>query len=372
MLRPNNIANRPYKTYDTAPAIIHGPFILDPSETSATIEWVTGAPCIARVEYGEKSLNHTLEPQKNGLVPVGTLHKVELTGLALGHTYGYRVISTRVVRLKAYWPDMGLTRKSPVYSFTTFSRAKPSISFSVITDTHEDIPRINALMTMIDWKKTDFLVFDGDAVNWASDQEQLFHVFLSPISKGLNHAEPLIYVRGNHDLRGPFARSMAKYLTTPDQPRFYYSRDDGPVHLIVIDTGEDKPDSTNVYSHLNELAPYRKTELAWFKHHVETNQHEKTAPFRIVVMHQPYWGWVDGDNRAWTNVANKGKVDLVIAGHWHRFAFFKPGAGGDNFPVLVVGQDQVAQVVATDTNLHVTVTTRAGKKLIAFNVNRKR
>ncbi|HEX7359109.1 MAG TPA: hypothetical protein VF283_01320 [Bryobacteraceae bacterium] len=61
----------------------------------------------------------------------------------------------------------------------------------------------------------------------------------------------------------------------------------------------------------------------------------------------------------------------TLHAHWHRFAFFKPGAGGDDFPVLIVGQDQVARVVATDTNLHVTVPTRAGQKLIAFNVNRK-
>ena len=368
---PERPENRPFKTYETRPVVLYGPFILDVSDTSATIEWVTDTPCKVKVEYGEKSLDQELEPQENGLIPVGVLHRVQLTGLSPGHTYQYRILSRRVVRLKAYWPDMGLTAESPTYKFATLDPTKSSASFSVITDSHEDVSRINALMKMITWKTTDFLVFDGDAVNGAQDADQVLDNFLSPISKSLDHTKSLIFVRGNHEMRGPFARSLDKYFTTPDTNRFYFSRDDGPVHLIVIDTAEDKPDSTNVYSHLNKTTPYRQDELAWFKHHVDTDARIQTAPFRIILMHQPYWGWVDGNNKEWTDVANRGRVDLAIAGHWHRFSYFERGSGGNDFPVLVLGQNQVARVDVSETTIHVTVTQIGGEVINTFDVKRR-
>ena len=368
---PEQAVNRPFKTYETRPVVLDGPFILDVSDTTATLEWVTDTPCIGKVQYGEKDLDKERVPQENGLVSVGTLHRVELTGLRPGHTYQYKILSTRVVRLKAYWPDMGLTSESPAYAFSTLDPAKFSASFSVITDTHEDVARINALMKMIDWKTTDFLVFDGDAVNGVQSEEQVFDNFLEPVSEGLAHTKSLLYVRGNHDMRGPFARSLGQYVTTPDFNKFYFSRDDGPLHIMVIDTTEDKPDSTNVYAHLLATAPYRQEEFAWFKHHAETNGRIQTAPFRVVLLHQPYWGWVDGRNREWTDVANRAGVDLAIAGHWHRFHYFEPGAGGNDFPVLVLGQDQVARVDASETGIRVTVTQIGGKVVGTFEVKRR-
>jgi len=48
-----------------------------------------------------------------------------------------------------------------------------------------------------------------------------------------------------------------------------------------------------VYAELNRLAAYREEELRWFEEHLEGEQRVKEAPFRGIVMHQPFWGWVD-------------------------------------------------------------------------------
>ena len=48
-----------YKVYDTTPVILYGPFLLDISETSTTIEWITDTPCQGRVEYGEVGIRLT-------------------------------------------------------------------------------------------------------------------------------------------------------------------------------------------------------------------------------------------------------------------------------------------------------------------------
>jgi predicted phosphodiesterase len=363
-------SKRPYKVYGTVPAILDGPFLLDSSQTSATIEWITDTPCHPKVEYGEDKLDHEAVPEEYGLVPVGTLQKVEITGLIPGHTYHYRVVSTPVVRLRPYFPDKGRSVESPTYAFTTFDEKKPAISFSFITDTHEDIQRINTLMRAIDWTTTDFLVNGGDGVNYAQSQEQVFDNWIEPISEGLDHAKPLIYIRGNHDMRGPFARDLSSYLLPPSR-QYYYTRDDGPVHLIIIDTGEDKPANGNEYAGLVDEHGYREQEYDWLQNIVPTDPRMASAPFRVILMHQPKWGWLDGENQKWTDLANREKIDLVMAGHMHRFFYIPPGKEGNRFPILVVGQDQVARVDATSTELKVTLTSTKTKEIVyCFTVPR--
>jgi predicted phosphodiesterase len=364
------IENRPYKVFDIKPKIVHGPILIRPTETSMTIMWTTDRPCQSKVVYGEDHLDHEFEPEQNGLIPVGTVHSVELSGLRAGHSYVYKIVSTPVIKLNAYWPDKGKPLESQVYKFTTFDTAKPTVSFSFITDTHEDIPRLESLLSMIDWEKTDFLVHGGDPLNSVESEDAMFSKWLDPISQRLSQTKPFVYVRGNHDMRGPFARDIARYMV-PTGQTFYFATNDGPVHLVDLDTGEDKADSTNVYARLNEMMPYREQEYRWLEEHIKNDKDMETAPFRVIVMHQPDWGWLNGENQRWTDLANAGNTDLVIAGHLHRLIYIKLGARGNNFPILVVGQDQVARVDASAQQLKVTVTDRSGKVLESFSVPRR-
>ena len=363
----------PFKVFDTRPVITQGPYLVATSATTATIVWFTDAPSHSKVRYGTAPpLARMAEPEIDGLVPVGLRHVVTLTGLTPGTTYAYQAISTRVVRLNAYWPDKGLDVESAVLPFTTLDPAKPTASFSVITDTHEDVARINRLMKMINWASTDFLVHTGDAFDWVDDEDQVFRRWLTPIITALRGTTPLIYARGNHEMRGPFARQIASYVPTPEG-RFYYARDAGPIHLIVVDTGEDKPDDTNVYARLNQTIPYRAAELAWLREHVTTSPRVASAPFRVAVMHQPNWGWLEGGNADWMATANDAGLDLLIAGHRHRFSYTPPGPGVPHqYHLLVVGQDQVARVEATATELTVTVTDADGKLIETVKIPAKK
>jgi predicted phosphodiesterase len=364
------IENRPYKIYNVKPAITHGPILLQPTETSVTVMWTTDIPCQSKVEYGEGRLDHEVEPEHDGLIPVGNIHTIRLSGLTPGHTYSYQVISTPVVKLNAYWPDKGIPLQSHVYHFTTFDSTKPSISFSFITDTHEDLPRLHALLNMIDWQKTDFLVHGGDPLNSVESEKQMFSKWLDPTIRRLDQTRPFVYVRGNHDMRGPFARDVVRYMV-PRDGAFYFATNDGPVHLIDLDTGEDKADNTNVYARLNKMMPYRHREYNWLAEHIKNDKSMELAPFRIIVMHQPGWGWLNGEDQRWTDLANAGNIDLIVAGHLHHLVYIKPGTHGNHFPILVVGQDQIARVDATRQSLSVTVEDRSGKILESLSIPRR-
>lgn len=353
--------NRPYPVCDVSPAITHGPYLLAPTDTSATIVWTTDLPSHARVLYGtDSTLDREAVPLRDGMTPVGRLHTVRLTGLRPGQTYRYRVAATPVLELNTYWPKKGRELQSETYAFTTLDGAKPTASFVTITDTHERVPRIDSLMRAVDWRATDALVHTGDAFDGVTSEDEIWERWLDPIiAGGIGPSTPFVFARGNHDTRGPFARELARYVPV-EEGRFYYTRDLGPVHLLVLDTGEDKPDSTQVYAGLNGMERYRAEELAWLRRHVRESTRLREAPFRVIVMHQPDWGWLSGDEdaarAAWTAVANEAKVDLVIAGHEHRFSIKPPGGPlGNHYPILVVGQGQLAKVRATETELHVTV-----------------
>ncbi|WP_446742234.1 metallophosphoesterase [Silvibacterium acidisoli] len=367
---PNTRENAPFKVDPVKPTIVYGPLILDPGETTATIEWITDAPSTAKVLYGENTLDHVAEPQEDAMLPVDTFHRIELTGLLPGHTYKYQISSTRVVHLTPYQPEMGLAVESPVYSFTTFDSAKPVAAFNTITDTHGRPERVSSIAKLIDWNDTDFLVHTGDGVDWVDSEDQIFNTWIDPMGVALHAEKPLLFARGNHDLRGPFARQLAKYLAAPEG-RFYFTRDDGPLHLIVLDTGEDKPDATKAYSGLLRQEPYRAEELAWFRNHFATDKRAQEAPFRVVLMHQPDWGWLDQKNSEWTEVANAGHVDLVIAGHFHHFVHFATGVAGNTFPVLSIAPDETAHVRATKDQLEVTVIRTDGTIVDQFTLPRR-
>ena len=365
--------DEPYVVHDTKPVIMAGPYLSSLSETGATIVWLTDTPCHVKVVYGLKgeAMSREADNAAHGFLPIGLLHTVHLEGLEPGRAYAYKAVATRVVKMKAYWPEKGLAAESPERTFTTFDRAKAEVAFSAIADTHEDTARVNDLLKAVDWAKTDFLVHLGDAFHGLESEDQLLGRWLGPADKALAGSKLLLQIRGNHEMRGSFARRFFDYFPTPEG-RFYYVRDHGPLHLIILDTGEDKADETNVYAGLNKVESYRAQEIGWLETHLLTDQRAAEAPFRVILLHQPNWGWVRDRGPEWTALANGGKIDLVIGGHFHRLMSIKPGTEGNDFPVLALGQDQIARVEATRTELRVTVTGKDGKVLESLTIAARR
>ncbi len=363
--------DEPFVIHETRAVILEGPYLSSLSETEATVVWITDTPCHAKVVYeSDSEKRREADNAVHGLLPIGTRHVVHLRGLEPGRTYRYRTVSTRVVRMKAYWPEKGLPLESPEQTFTTFDRTMPSVSFAAVADTHENEARVRDLLELANRYGTDFLVHLGDAFRGLESETQLFSRWLGPAVRQAGGEKPLFFIRGNHEMRGTFARELYEYIPNPEG-RFYYARDHGPLHLIVLDTGEDKPDATNVYAHLNRVVPYREEEFEWLENHLRTDPRVSEAPFRVVLMHQPHWGWTDDRSSEWTDLANEGRVDLVIGGHFHRPAWIEPGSQGNAYPVLVVGQDQLARIEATEREIHITVLGRDGAVAAEHWVTRK-
>jgi hypothetical protein len=253
---PARAQDEPFIVHDTKPVIMHGPYLSALSETGATIVWTTDTPCHARVVFGPQGepLSREADNAAHGLLPIGTRHIVHLAGLEPGRAYTFQAVATRVVKMKAYWPEKGLAAESPPRTFTTFDRTKPSISFSAVADTHEDAARVKDLLGVVEGQAPEFLVHLGDAFHSLENEDQLFSRWFDPANRLLAGSKLLLFVRGNHEMRGVFARDPQDYVPAPEG-RYYFARDHGPLHLIVLDTGEDKADARNVYAELTRSSP---------------------------------------------------------------------------------------------------------------------
>src|SRR6185503_9374510 len=121
--------------------------------------------------------------------------------------------------------------------------AADTTHFAVWNDTHENSETLQSLHRLTAALRPDFLLWNGDQSNDVHFERDMARQFLMPEGLRIAESRPLAYVRGNHDVRGPAAQSLADFTGTPDD-RFYYGFRSGPLAALVMDTGEDKPDDS--------------------------------------------------------------------------------------------------------------------------------
>lgn len=376
-------------------AITHGPYLQLPTSTSVTIVWHTNRPCVSRVEYWTSDSSHsaaraelarpstgvmTAVSSEHGLIDNDrTSHVIRLTGLTAGTTYEYRVVSREFGGYeKQHIVKWGGTVSSDILSFTTLDEKKASYWFAVVSDIHENAKRLDVVLAPLDWKRTDFVVFDGDMVNDFMNLDQPFTGFVDVSVARFGRAIPFVYVRGNHDVRGRFARRLTDYFPTRDG-HAYYSFDHGPVHFVVLDSGEDKVDAHEYYNGLVAFEPYRREQAKWLADDLRIAA-ARRARYRVVLSHIPPY---DGTSRTgtaeeafairqvrecWERPANAGGVDLWLSGHTHRYAHLAPAAGRNRYHLVIGAPDTLTRVDVSREKLTVTLTRETGQTLDVITV----
>jgi predicted MPP superfamily phosphohydrolase len=349
-------------------AITHGPSLQLPASTSVAVVWHTSRPAVSRVEYGlTDRLGSTAISAEHGLIANNrTSHIIRLTGLSPGTTYRYRVVSREFIGYeKQHIVKYGDTVSSDVFSFTTFDDRKQACSFALVSDIHENAKRLDALLAPLDWRALAFVVFDGDMVNDFMNPDQPFAGFVDTAVARFARTTPFVYVRGNHDVRGRYARLLTDYFPA-DNGRAYYSFNHGPVHVVVLDSGEDKVDTHEYYNGLVAFEAYRQEQARWLAEDLRSEP-ARRARFRVVLSHIPPYGGdtfaIQDVRKAWEGAANHGRVDLWLSGHVHRYLRFDPTPGKNRYQLVVGPPDARMQLDATPKALAVTITRETGEKL---------
>ena len=206
-----------------------------------------------------------------------------------GQPLYYRVVAQPLAYESAYKLHRGTPVASTTYSLRVPDRAASQVRVAVINDTHEQPKTLKAIAARIEAVRPDALVWNGDACASAFDAPADAARVL--LSQEWAITRPLVFVPGNHDVRGACARSVRDCLAAgPDASLPYnVARRHGPLALLTLDTGEDKPDAHPVFAGTAAYEPYRARQAAWLREALARPE-IASAPFKAVFCHIPLHG----------------------------------------------------------------------------------
>lgn len=306
-----------------------------------SIRWITAQPSYSWVEYGENATtDKKAHSVTDGLVNANNrIHEVVLEGLQPGKAYQYRVASKEVKEFQPYKLTYGETINSEVHSFATLDANAKEVNWLVLNDIHDRPESFSQLVNLNQNDPYQFVFLNSDMFDYQTNEEQIINHLLTPCTASFASKKPLLFVRGNHETRGKYARQLKEYFTNPGGEYFTFQA--GPVFAIALDTGEDKEDTHPVYAGIVDFDTYREKQAQWLEKQLQSRAFKK-AKFRVVMMHIPPFYSGEGHGalhcrKLFSPLFDKYKVDLVIAGHTHKYGVHKPVAGNHKYPIIIGG-----------------------------------
>ncbi len=367
------------------PSIQYGPWIQNVTGDGFTVVFKTAEPSLAFVEVAPddgSSMYNTERPQFYQTVAGrrvhGTMHRIRVSGLQPGTAYRYRIIGkTALDDSYAYgivWGPEG-NISGEISGIKTLDQSAPECRFSMVNDMHGHFGRFSGLTKSLKPSDLDFFVMNGDIVSYVNSIDTMMKYTFGP-AKDLLKSVPSIYVRGNHESRG---REFDKVPGLFDSPtgQFYYMFRQGPCAFLVLDGGEDKPDSSGEYFGTADFDAYRAAELEWLKQAVKDPAFT-SARWRVALIHIPTISHVTPwycqqwlcDNVL--PVLNGAGVDLMLSGHHHRYIYVDPRQDGNqnDFPIIVNSNVDRLDFKADDKHLDVKVVDAHGKEIHAHSYSK--
>ena len=364
------------------PDIKYGPWVQNLTETGFTVLWKSSEKNFVFVEVApddgtpfEICQRQRFYNVLHGRRLAGTFHSVKITGLEPGKAYRYRIYSQVVDNDdSAYGTDYGPLRKVSVKKedvIRTLDRNADTCRFFMMSDIHGKDDKFKALAKGVDKTKYDFFVMNGDMMSYINDADTMLrHVF--HVVPKLTAGIPTVYTRGNHETRGRDAQYFAQFCPTPSGNPYFMFRQ-GPVAFLILDGGEDKPDSAPEYSGTVEYDTFREAELEWLKEVVKDPLFVE-APIKVAVMHIPALLFPDSwYAQVWLNknfvpVLNEAGVDVMLSGHHHQHLNVKVGDCGNKFPIIAHDDTDRLEFEADANGWHIRTYDMEGKLTHSYDV----
>lgn len=316
------------------------PYLQNPVRNGITVMWQTTVPAYCWVEYGtDRTHLKKARTIVDGQVICNNLqHKIRLNDLEPGKTYYYRICSEEILVYQAYKKVFGETAVSDFYTFTLPEATQTDFTAIIFNDLHKHSETLQALYNQVKDIKYDFVIFNGDCIDDPADHEEATR-FLSELNETVGaHKVPVFYIRGNHEIRNAYSiglRNLFDYVGDKTYGAFNW----GDTRFVMLDCGEDKPDTHWVYYGLNDFSDLRKAQVGFLKEELASKAFKKASK-RVLVHHVPLYGNDDRYNPCrdeWGSLLEKAPFAVSINAHTHRYAYHPVHAVGNNYPVVIGG-----------------------------------
>ena len=349
----------------------HGPYLQNLSSNEVTLFFTTSSRAFSWVEVKGDGWEKTrcFYTVNDGLVQAyNTQNEIKITGLEPGREYRYRLIAKEMKQFHPYKIIYGDSIASQWESFTTVPEKMDSCSFVIINDGHDDARKVARLLGCSQYEKADAVIYLGVMTSHIDNVDVPYKGFIDVSVDMFARNKPFIAVRGNHETRGNMGRSYGNYVARHNG-RFYNIFYYGETAIIVLETGEDKPDTHPVYGGINRFDDYRREQARWLEQEVKSKRFRKTRN-RIVLMHippilprednSPEGHAIKELSKLFVPIFNKAKIDLVLSGHMHRHYVVSAHPDANHFPIVVNDNKSVVDLKSGKEGIKVKITNENG------------
>ena len=323
-------------TKATVPSI-SSPYTIHPTvfavEDGYQIIFTTDATGMAWVEVGGKKYYD----QSTGLMNWDSkYHSIRVPRVALDSARSYKTCFQSMSTRAAYSPTHGST-VSRTYPFTPIGD-NPEPVILCLSDFRSLLTEAKAVAA---YKSFDALYIGGDYALQGNTEANV-KILLDAASAITNGTKPVIFTRGNREVRGNYSYLLDKASPTSASGKSYYTIEQTNFFAIVLDSGEDKLDSNSAYGNTIDYENLRKEQTEWLKE-VLAEGKWKDFPTRVAFVHMPVTrngtAGLKEDFAQWIAILNQMGISLMISGHSYTHSLYTANASGTygspNFPTLV-------------------------------------
>ena len=252
-----------------------------------------------------------------------TVHKITVPQEKLDEAKAYSIHAEKII----YRGPFGGFKGKEISKDYTFRPVDTSdgLVYYTITDVHH--ARRGAVDAALSVENLDFIVILGDSVGMADYEKdiQFSNLLAHDVTGG---QMPVVYARGNHEIKGAYAEELYKYVGSKNES-FYYWFTLSDVFGINLDLGEDHDDGWWEYYGTDRFDIYRQEQTSFLQELVKSKVYENYS-YTLVTCHIPIQFVNDRKDHEdvkaeWTALLNQIQPDLAVYGHQHDLYPFLEG-----------------------------------------------
>lgn len=243
------------------------------------------------------------------------VHKITLPQSVLDAAGGYSIHAKQMIYRGPFGGYTGETI-SESYDFRPVDTSD-GLDYYSLSDVHE---AVDAAIAAASGEKMDFLVLLGDLISMVETEADC--QLANELAHGITGGEcPVIYVRGNHEIKGEYGELLYKYVGSKNQEYYYYVTLGSDVFAVVADIGEDHDDAWWEYYGTAQFQLYRDEQTEFLEELLAEGRYQNYS-YRMALSHIPfsYVGsarYFEEDCNRWTEIFNEMGMDIGLSGHKH-------------------------------------------------------